>query len=179
MSNIIVKAAQFAASAHHGQQRADGEPYINHPMRVAGMITMREKADEEVIAAAWLHDTIEDCNVSYDEIFDTFGKCIADMVVGLTNVYTYNNYPDMSRADRKAAEAKRLRNSCGVDVQTIKMADRYDNINNILGSTRSENWMCKYISESKDLVYALHLVDIDLRTLTMDRIRVIEGMCLK
>jgi (p)ppGpp synthase/HD superfamily hydrolase len=64
--NLIIKAADLANIAHEGQKRKyNGRPYIEHLMRVAGRVTLLSDSTEEEIAAAWLHDVIEDCDEKY------------------------------------------------------------------------------------------------------------------
>lgn len=80
----IDRAAEFAKQAHAGQTRRGGEPYFNHVYRVAQLAT-RHTADEDIIAVAYLHDTMEDCEVSSAELAERFGNRVAAMVQELTN----------------------------------------------------------------------------------------------
>lgn len=75
---MTIKAANFAATAHRTQMRKDGStPYINHPIGVAALLTELGRITEtEVIAAALLHDTVEDCDVSLEQIEAQFGSKI-------------------------------------------------------------------------------------------------------
>lgn len=83
-SRIINKASDFAAKAHAGQTRRGGEPYYNHVHRVAGLVgELTEDAD--MIAAAYLHDTMEDCGITADELTLVFGANIATLIQELTN----------------------------------------------------------------------------------------------
>lgn len=83
-SRIIDKASDFAAKAHAGQTRRGGEPYYNHVLRVAGLVgELTEDAD--MIAAAYLHDTMEDCGITANELTLEFGANIATFVQELTN----------------------------------------------------------------------------------------------
>jgi (p)ppGpp synthase/HD superfamily hydrolase len=67
-------AAIFANNAHKGQKRKyNGRPYIEHPMRVAFAVSLIPEAEPEVIAAAWLHDVVEDCGILHGEIGGSFG----------------------------------------------------------------------------------------------------------
>ena len=77
---MIKEAARFAAKAHEGAVRKGSHlPYIVHPMEVA-MVVSAMTDDVEVIAAAYLHDVIEDANVTYEKLKETFGTRVADLV---------------------------------------------------------------------------------------------------
>ena len=81
---IIDKASDFAAKVHAGQTRRGGEPYYNHVHRVAGLVRELTE-DADMIEAAYLHDTMEDCGITADELALEFGANIASLVQELTN----------------------------------------------------------------------------------------------
>ena len=76
---IVIRAASMAARWHGGQIRNDGTPYFQHPARVATLMA-RAGADDELVAAAFLHDVIEDTPADYDDIAEALGTTIADWV---------------------------------------------------------------------------------------------------
>jgi GTP pyrophosphokinase/guanosine-3',5'-bis(diphosphate) 3'-pyrophosphohydrolase len=78
-------AYRFADEAHLGQFRASGEPYITHPIAVAG-ICAEWKLDVQAIMAALMHDAMEDCGISKAELIERFGAPTADLVDGLTKL---------------------------------------------------------------------------------------------
>ena len=79
MSNIFEKAVAFAMKAHEGQKRKDGSVYILHPLEDAAIVgTMT--TDLEMLAAAVLHDTVEDTPVTAQDILDNFGERVAELV---------------------------------------------------------------------------------------------------
>ena len=82
---IIKRAYDYANYLHEGQIRQSGEPYINHPLNVAYILSEMH-ADRDTICAALLHDTLEDCNVSKEEIEKLFNKDIANLVNGVTKL---------------------------------------------------------------------------------------------
>ncbi len=86
LKTLIPQAAAFAEKAHAGQSRkGPGEvPYFTHPQAVAQLVA-KHSSDPELVIAAYLHDTIEDCHVSYKEIADRFGTRVANRVKDLTN----------------------------------------------------------------------------------------------
>ena len=87
MKKQIEKAIQFATKAHEGQTRKyTGEPYIVHPLAVMETIKTVEGHTPEMLMAAVLHDTVEDCDVTLDQIAFHFGHCVADLVEELTDI---------------------------------------------------------------------------------------------
>lgn len=139
------RAKQFAAEKHDGQTRKDGvTPYITHTVGVAA-ITRQYGGDEAQEAAAHLHDTIEDCDCTFDELVDTFGHAIAIMVQELTNTSKIDR-PDANRAQRKAMDCEKLK---GVSDRTklVKLADIYYNVNDLKGLDRG--FAVKFLEEKR------------------------------
>ncbi len=118
----IREAMRFALICHDGQTRKDGiTPFIIHPLRMFAIITTKLKIDDpEILAAALLHDTIEDTQTDYDEIAGKFSVTIADYVAGLT-IDTR-----LSKDQRHEEYLSRLKNQPW-QVKIIKLADMYDN----------------------------------------------------
>lgn len=123
MKSAWQEAAAFAARAHQGQLRKDGEtPYVSHPFRVA--LTARDLfgvSDEDVLCAALLHDTIEDTTVDYDELLAKFGRDVADLVAVLSKD---SRLPE---SEREAAYLKGLA-SASWKARLVKISDVYDNL---------------------------------------------------
>jgi GTP pyrophosphokinase len=90
--DLIKNAYQYAEQAHRGQLRASGEPYITHCVAVA-YILAELKVPPVVIAAALLHDTVEDTSVTLDDLREKFGNEIASLVDGVTKMTTCRVYP--------------------------------------------------------------------------------------
>ena len=82
---VIRKAYEFAKNKHEGQFRKSGEAYIYHPMNVALILTTIY-ADYETIAAGFLHDVLEDCDCTTEEMEEEFGKNITKLVQGVTKL---------------------------------------------------------------------------------------------
>src|SRR5829696_1206924 len=80
---LLTRTFRFAASCHEGQQRASGEDFINHPFGVA-KICAELHLDEEALAAALLHDVVEDTETTIEEVGEEFGPEIAHLVEGVT-----------------------------------------------------------------------------------------------
>lgn len=124
---LINKALGFATAAHEGQVRKyTGEPYIKHPIEVMNIVRTVPHT-ENMLAAALLHDVVEDCGVELSEIFDIFGARIAAYVDDLTDE---SKPEDGNRATRKEID----RNHTEValkDSKTIKLADLISNTKSI------------------------------------------------
>ena len=84
-AGLIREAYEFADLCHEGQMRKSGEPYIAHPLEIALFLT-ELRLDEQTIAASLLHDVVEDCDVSLDELSSRFGPEIAKLVDGVTKL---------------------------------------------------------------------------------------------
>lgn len=122
-------ALAFATAAHAavGQVRKyDGAPYIVHPIRVADIVRTYG-GDDDMISAAYLHDVVEDTQVTINVIRDIFGDRVADLVDGLTDVSV--SY-DGNRATRKSIDREHTLSSSD-DAQFVKLADILDNSNDI------------------------------------------------
>lgn len=131
MTNIVVKAALFATEAHKGQLRKyDKIPYIAHPAAVAVLVS-HMTSDAEMIAAAYLHDVVEDTDITHEEIFKEFGLRVAELVYDLTDHFTKERYPHLNRKKRKNLEAKRI-GKISKDAQLIKLCDLADNTKSII-----------------------------------------------
>ena len=81
---LIRSAFRFAEEHHRGQNRKDGSPFITHPLAVAQIVAEELHLDSESIAAALLHDTIEDTDATHEDIARTFSPTIADIVEGVS-----------------------------------------------------------------------------------------------
>ena len=118
-------AAAFAAKKHRHQTRTDGGPYVSHCFRVAMTVSMVFGFDDpEVLAAALLHDTIEDCDVDYDDILEGYGKNIADYVAVMTKDMRLEETIREVAYDKQLAEGP-------WQGRLIKLADVYDNFTDI------------------------------------------------
>lgn len=129
--DLIEKAQQFAIAAHdsvHHRRKYTDEPYHVHPARVAALVqTVTE--DPEMIAAAWLHDVLEDVtpkNPNYDiqAINIAFGPRVLELVLALTDI---SRPEDGNRATRKALDRAHMAQG-SAEAKTIKLADMIDNM---------------------------------------------------
>jgi (p)ppGpp synthase/HD superfamily hydrolase len=129
--DIVRKAQVFATAAHAavGQKRKyTGEPYIVHPAEVASIVASVEGATFDMIAAAWLHDVIEDTGCTFTDVHMAFGIDIATLVDWLTDV---SRPEDGNRATRKAIDRAHTAQA-PAEAQTIKLADLISNSRSIM-----------------------------------------------
>jgi GTP diphosphokinase / guanosine-3',5'-bis(diphosphate) 3'-diphosphatase len=123
---LIRKAWEFCISNHAGQMRASGEPYIIHPLAVAEVL-VEMKLDATAIAAALLHDAVEDTPATSAEIAATFGDQVAHIVEGVTKI---DKIQFANREDRQAENVRKMLLAMVTDIRVvlIKLADRLHNM---------------------------------------------------
>ena len=122
----VREAYRFADQAHLGQFRASGEPYITHPIAVAGLCA-EWKLDAQAIMAALMHDAMEDCGVTKAELIERFGAPVADLVDGLTKL---DKLQFSTREESQAESFRKMLLAMARDVRVIliKLADRLHNM---------------------------------------------------
>ena len=122
----VREAYRFADEAHLGQFRASGEPYITHPIAVAGLCA-EWRLDAQAIMAALMHDVIEDCGVEKRELIERFGAAVADLVDGLTKL---DKLQFSTREESQAESFRKMLLAMARDVRVIliKLADRLHNM---------------------------------------------------
>jgi len=156
--NIVEKALEFATAAHAevGQKRKyTGEDYIVHPIAVMELVKTVEHTDA-MLAAALLHDTVEDTNVTMDQIFSEFGEEVGTLVYWLTDI---SKPEDGNRKFRKAKDRDHIAQA-PVAAKTIKLADLIDNTKSI-GAFDPNFWVV-YKREKKELLAVLADGDLTL-----------------
>ncbi len=123
---LIKKAYVFSGVVHQGQTRQSGEPYLDHPLEVANILTTL-KMDSQSIATGLLHDTVEDTHTTLERIEELFGPDIAALVDGLTKLsrMTFDR-----KEDREAENFRKMILAMGKDIRVIliKLADRLHNM---------------------------------------------------
>lgn len=132
--SLFEEAIRFALNAHSGMRRkSDCTPYILHPMEAA-IIAASLTDDEEVLAAAMLHDTVEDTDTTLDDIREKFGERVAELVASETE----NKRPDLPAAEtwriRKEESLEELRNSKDPAVRILWLGDKLSNIRSLYKS---------------------------------------------
>src|ERR1019366_5095318 len=124
--SLIRKAWEFCVSHHKGQTRASGEPYVVHPLEVAEVLA-ELKMDATAVAAALLHDAVEDTKATTEEIAEKFGDQVAHIVEGVTKI---DKIQFANREDRQAENVRKMLLAMVSDVRVvlIKLADRLHNM---------------------------------------------------
>lgn len=125
-TDLICRAFDFAYQLHQGQYRASGEPYIIHPVAVAGLLRDLGGGGA-MIAAGFLHDVVEDTDVTPEELEDRFGKEVRILVEGVTKLSKFNF---SSKTERQAENFRRMFLAMAQDIRVIvvKLADRLHNM---------------------------------------------------
>jgi len=124
--NMIRKAYVYCAKVHQGQTRLSGEPYIIHPMEVAGLLADL-KLDVPSIITGFLHDTIEDTLVTAEDLTKMFGSEVADLVEGVTKISKINF---KTKEESQAENFRKMLLAMAIDIRVIlvKLADRLHNM---------------------------------------------------
>ena len=127
---LIHQAYKFADEAHLGQFRVSGEPYITHPLAVAGMVA-DWRLDAQAVMAALMHDAMEDCGITKVELIERFGAPTAELVDGLTKL---DKLQFSTREESQAESFRKMLLAMARDVRVIliKLADRLHNMRTML-----------------------------------------------
>lgn len=152
--HAILDAAHYAACKHAGQKRkgAAGEPYINHLLEVAELVSWGlTSPDSNLVIAALLHDSVEDAGVTMDELVQRFSQDVADLVMEVTDDKS------LPKAERKRLQILNAPKK-SVRAQVIKLADKISNLRSILNSPPvdwDEERKRQYFKWSKQVIAAL------------------------
>ena len=124
--DLVSRAFRFSEKSHQGQQRASGEPYLSHPLEVAGLL-VDFKMDVTTVTAGLLHDVLEDTAATKDDLQREFGPEIADLVDGVTKI---GKLAFSSREERQAENFRKMVVAMAHDLRVlmIKLADRLHNM---------------------------------------------------
>ncbi|MFP8875426.1 MAG: HD domain-containing protein, partial [Myxococcota bacterium] len=123
---LLQRAYVFSAKVHDGQERLSGEPYLVHPLEVAGIL-VDMRMDEVTVSAGLLHDTIEDTLATPDELRRLFGEEVLFLVEGLTKL---SKIEFNSARERQAESFRKMLVAMSKDIRIllIKLADRLHNM---------------------------------------------------
>jgi len=145
----VRQAYRFADEAHLGQKRKNGDPYITHPIAVAAQCT-EWKLDAQALMAALMHDAMEDCGITKQELTERFGAPVADLVDGLTKL---EKLEFDTREQNQAESFRKMLLAMAKDVRVIliKLADRTHNMRT-MGDMPRNKW--KRISSETLEIYA-------------------------
>jgi (p)ppGpp synthase/HD superfamily hydrolase len=148
--NVVTDASYFAIGAHRKQKRKDGAPYELHLAAVADWCRWAGLG-QEVVAAAWLHDVLEDTDWTYDDLVIYFGERVAHLVLEVTDAAKPE---DGNRAVRVAINREHLAHA-SPEGMSIKLADLIDNTTTIVAV--DPNFARVYLREKEELLPHLHL----------------------
>lgn len=146
-ADTLQKAIEFAAKAHRGQHRkGDGRPYIVHPMSVMARVNKsKESSNAHLLAVcAILHDTVEDCGTTLDEISSNFGYYVAAIVEELT--LDKSKYETIGKTKYLAQEMTKMSSYALV----IKLCDRLDNLEDM--KHMHKEFQLRYLKETQDIL---------------------------
>src|ERR1044072_7556 len=157
----LMRAATYAAQKHRSQRRkcADADPYINHPIHVAALLAeVGGVTDADVLAAALLHDVVEDTDTKPEEIEAIFGARVRGLVMKVTDD---KSLPKAERKRKQVEHAPHLSD----EAKQIKIADKYSNISDIMENP-PHNWnderRAEYIRWGKEVFTGLRGVNKNL-----------------
>ena len=117
------KALKFATEKHKGQVRLGGDPFISHLIEVAAILYEHHYRDDNILAAAYLHDVLEDTDTTAEELEKEFGKEITEIVVALT-IKRNLGETSMDKTKRMAMQLRKA----PIEAKLIKLADRLHNV---------------------------------------------------
>ena len=146
INNKIKEAYDFATKVHYNQKRRDNTPYISHPIRVAENVRkyINSNNKNDLIICAYLHDTLEDGDITYNDIVDRFGIKIANIVLELTNDNVIKNELGKTRY------LQLKMNNMSNDALCVKLCDRLDNIKDLVNADKTFQY--KYLIETKSII---------------------------
>lgn len=124
--NLVRRAYYYAEQAHEGQRRRSGEPYVTHPLAVAGILAEMHM-DHQSLMAAMLHDVIEDTGIAKQALGEQFGEAVAELVDGVSKL---TQIEFQSRAEAQAENFQKMALAMAKDIRVIlvKLADRLHNM---------------------------------------------------
>ncbi|MFM9884667.1 MAG: HD domain-containing protein [Burkholderiales bacterium] len=159
--SLTLRALEFAAWKHRDQRRKDtnASPYINHPIALAAVLRIEGNVDDgTVIAAALLHDTIEDTETTWQELRGAFGEEIAEIVLEVTDTKWLDSATRKRLQVQKALASSRR-------AKLVKLADKICNLRDILAAPPAK-WSLerrqKYFDWAKEVVDRIRGVHPDL-----------------
>jgi GTP diphosphokinase / guanosine-3',5'-bis(diphosphate) 3'-diphosphatase len=185
---FVERALDFAAQAHGGQIRASGAPYVTHPIHVARIVLdlLRKRSDREIIAAALLHDVLEDAeHLRHEDVEASFGPVVTRLVDGVTKI---SGLPPMAAEAEQAENFRKMLLSMAQDIRVIliKLCDRLHNMRTLEHLPEPDR-RAKIARETKEIYAPLahrlgiaqirwELEDISFKYLNPEAYRMIASM---
>lgn len=156
---MLGRAFAFAAECHNGQFRKGNAciPYIAHPVEVVNILRVVGVVDDDILAAAYLHDVIEDCGVNRADLAAMFNDRVAGIVAEVSND------PDLDGPEAKAAMIAKAPGMSN-DAKLVKLADRIANMNDVIDNPPDWNRLRKiaYFNHGAELAAGLRGVNPNL-----------------
>ena len=181
-SQELYRAYEFAKKKHEGQVRKfSGEPYVNHPKRVADILMnvseqCKTTISSDVAVAALLHDTIEDTDCTKEELSLLFGESVATMVLAITN-----DKEEIVKIGKTEYLVKKV-NGLDSDQLLIKLADRFDNVSDAV-TPENAPWFKSYSKQTREVFFnsfvnhdAMGPMHIKIKTAIMEKLKRGEEM---
>ena len=169
---LVDKARDFAVIMHKGQYRKNGQEYINHPMRVANNVLTFKKSNnmDILLSSAYLHDTLEDTQATYDDLVRLFGNSIASLVLELTN--DKEKVKLIGKTNYLSMKMKNMSNYA----LCLKLCDRLDNVSDLVNV--DQEFRHRYIIETSDILkYLINNRDLS-NTQLMLALKIVEYLDL-
>lgn len=157
--DVVERARKIATAAHADQTREDGQPYIVHPSRVVDRIEEAGLSTDSAVAAAWLHDVVEDTDWSISDIEELFGKTIAQLVSELTLILPKKWPRDITYQQGREIKTLALVGkavSMSPEAKIIKLADRIDNLTSAKKQWKPER-LQNYAVQASKFIWAMDL----------------------
>jgi (p)ppGpp synthase/HD superfamily hydrolase len=149
----VESAEFFAKDKHKGMTRKDGvTPYYSHLESVVSYLKSLGVTDEDVLCSGWMHDTIEDTNTTFDELYERFGKRVAVLVSSLSKD------KKLPRKDRELQYVKQLKDA-PIEAKIIKLCDISANLKDLASSKISKNQRKKTMNQK---LHYLKIIKNDL-----------------
>ncbi len=162
-TNVVKRAYYFAEQAHYGQLRSSGEPYITHPLAVAGILANMHM-DHQSLIAAMLHDVIEDTSIEKSAIGSQFGPTVAELVDGVSKL-TQIEFSSLAEKQAENFQKMTLAMSKDIRVILVKLADRLHNMRT-LGVLKPEK--SRRIARETLEIYAPIAMRLGMNTVRME-----------
>lgn len=173
LSPVVEKAIRFAATAHREQKRKGCDlPYIVHPAAVASILQQAGFDDENLLAAAWLHDTVEDTSATLDDIADEFPHEVVELVDAMSEDKTDGEGNKLSWKHRKDHHLKLMVNA-SVRVKAVMLADKLHNMISMCYDAESNPYIWSRFNSPREvlLLYYRSMISTAEGTVELDGLR--------
>ncbi|MCT4575401.1 MAG: HD domain-containing protein [Alphaproteobacteria bacterium] len=177
-SDRIKQALALATEAHKGAFRKAGDgktPYVSHPIEVASIIQQYHPENENAIIGALLHDTVEDTDVTFEDIEEMFGVEVYSIIKEVTDDESdLQHLPkDELKKVRRQRQVDNLKN-ISFEAQLIRLGDKISNVSTIASVNKGPEWQQEYLNFVKDVYEELKDINSPMTGLLKDKISVVS-----